>query len=153
MLANPPNACAWLSTQAAQCSIQAFALEPRDIAGQTNWQPDNIFESGGPTLWAPAKVWDALAQNELLIPDMHRPAAVSVSPSAKHLKSPSSARASWVFVPTYNRYQAKPDKQMLLDWADAMPSQHPYVRFIVVRPLPDEILVSICMALVPSHVP
>ncbi len=127
-------------------NVQAFALEPRDIAGQTGWQADHIYESGRPTLWAPAKVWDALAQNELLIPDVHRPVAVSVSPSAQHLKSPSSPQASWVFVPTYNRYHAKTDKQMLLDWADAMPSQHPYVRFIVVRPLPDEILVSLMFA-------
>lgn len=131
------------------CNVQAFALEPRDIAGQTGWQADNIYESGRPTLWAPAKVWDALAQNQLLIPDAHRPAAVSVSPSAQHLKSPSSPHASWVFVPTYNRNRSKPDKQMLLDWADAMPSQYPYVRLIVVRPLPNEILVSLMPFCVP----
>lgn len=93
-------------------NVHAFTLEPRDIAGQKGWQADNIYESGRPTLWAPAKVWDALAQNELLIPDAHRPATVSVSPSTQHLKSPSSPQASWVFVPTYNRYHAKPDKQI-----------------------------------------
>ena len=54
-----------------------------------------------------------------------------------------AAGGSWVFVPTYNRCHAKSDKQMLLDWADAMPADHPYVRCIVVRPVPEEILVSV----------
>lgn len=102
----------------------------------TTWRAQKVFQSGPPTLWAAGKDWEALEKQGLLVPGKQNQPSVSL-PSGTQ-----PAGVPWVFVPTYNRYHAKPNKQMLLDWADAMPKHYPYVRFIVIRPLPDEITVS-----------
>ena len=105
-------------------------LELRHVEGKPVWKTDKMSENGRPVLWAPAKVWEALEQQELLKQGV---GFNSVAVSEHQVES-----VSWIFVPTFNRYHAKPGKQMLLDWADAMPEDHPYIRFIVIRPLPAE---------------
>ena len=81
-------------------------------------------------MWAPAQVWEALEQQDLL--------KAGSGLDSVRVSEAEIGSVSWVFVPTFNRYLAKPDKQMLLDWADAMPADHPYIRFVVIRPLPAE---------------
>ena len=119
--------------------MQHVVLESRNLAGKAGWKADNLFGAEWPKLWAPVEVWEALEQHRVLVAGTYRRPSVSL-PSTAVQSVP--AGGSWVFVPTYNRYHAKSDKQMLLDWADAMPADHPYVRCIVIRPVPEEILVS-----------
>lgn len=113
--------------------VQSVKLELRNIEGKNAWNTNKLFEDGRPVLWAPAKVWEALRVQDLLIPGTGTEQSVKVSE-----RQGASSSISWVFVPSFNRYHAKPDKQMLLDWADAMPEDHPYIRFIVIKPLPAE---------------
>lgn len=122
--------------------MQDVMLELRTLSGQAQWPANKLFGSGQPMLWAPAMVWQALHENDVLVPGKDGAASVALAPNAMKQQQARTDGVSWVFVPTYNRYHAKPDKQMLLDWADAMPEHHPYVRCIVVRPVPDEIQVS-----------
>lgn len=114
----------------SNCFAQGVKLECRNIEGKRAWTTDKIFDNGGPVLWAPAQVWEALQQQDLLKSGSGLD-SVRVSEAER-------GSISWVFVPTFNRYHAKPDKQILLDWADAMPQNHPYIRFVVIRPLPAE---------------
>lgn len=115
--------------------MQNVRLESRDIDGKRAWLKDEIFATGMPVLWAPAQVWEALEQQNVLKVSVARKQSVAAS---------ENAGVSWVFVPTFNRYHAKADKQMLLDWSQCMTSHHPYVRFIVIKPLPAEEQVTDC---------
>ena len=108
---------------------QSSKLEPRSIEGKGGWDADKLFAAGRPVLWASATVWSALNEQELLMPGSQEH---SVKVADRGIDC-----VSWVFVPTFNRYHAKPDKQMLLDWADVMQG-HSYVRFVVIRPIPAE---------------
>ena len=112
--------------------MQAMRLEARSI--QFRRKPDKLFPDGAPLLWAPAAVWEALEKQRMLV----SVADISAQPPLVTVPQDQHPRVSWVFVPSFNRYHAKPDKQMLLDWADAMPAEHAYLRFIVIRPLPAE---------------
>lgn len=112
--------------------VQSVKLESRHVEGKTGWKTDKMFENGRPVLWAPAKVWEALEHQHLLVPGSGTEQSVKVS------EHQGASSISWIFVPTFNRYHAKPDKQMLLDWANAMPEGQPYIRFIVIKPIPAE---------------
>lgn len=120
--------------------MQRAVLESRNLAGKAGWKADNLFGAEWPQLWAPAQVWEALEKQSVLVAGTYRRPSVSLPSTAAQSVA---AGGSWVFVPTYNRYHAKSDKQMLLDWADAMPADHPYIRCIVVKSVPEEILVSV----------
>ena len=126
--------------------MQDAMLESRNISGKPGWRDSDVFGQKPVKLWAPAATWKGLEAEQLRVPSQRQFLAPgpggSREPSVAVGTRKPEASVSWIFVPTYNRYHAEPGKQMLLDWADVMPADHCYVRFIVVRPIAGEILVS-----------
>ena len=117
-------------------ALQKCALVKKSLLGTFDGQVhDSPFEGVRPALWAPQAQWDVLETSRLLVAD-DKTGCVCMPCEA------GDNHVSWVFVPSYNRYHAQGSKQMLIDWADAMPSDHPFVRFLVIRPIAEEEVVS-----------
>ena len=117
-----------------------------------DWDEEGIFKDGYPTLWGSQAQWDLLQQKNILVGNgSDGKVFVPLADHRDRIPAVDGKPVSWVFVPTYNRYRVQTKKQMLIDWADAMPSDHPYVRFIVIRPTAEEVKVRFQLESQPVH--
>lgn len=117
-----------------------------------DWDEEGIFKDGYPTLWGPQAQWDLLQQKKILVGNgSDGKVFVPIADHPDRIPAVAGKPVSWVFVPTYSRYRVQTKKQMLIDWADAMPSDHPYVRFIVIRPTEEEVKVRSQLDCTPVH--
>jgi len=149
-----PVACN-ASTAAAKSFFSAMQMQAKiphlDLTGEErssvfpDKQSGNLPATNGPVFLATDAAWKKLQQcsehQVNLEPDMLQTVERPIGQAREMILNEGAIR-HWVLVPSYNRYSDADPRQMLIDWADAVSQNTPYVRVIVVRSEEQQVLVS-----------